>query len=346
MMSRFRRTLLALQLLTAAGAPVIAAGQTQAQGVEQYPAQATFPKEDRSAVSRHLAQARQIAGDDLWSEFRWRCLISPLDSGHVRGVQHDGIVPPTKIFDELYSIGQNAVSAYAINTSEGIILIDALNNPEEAEKILVPNLIALGLDPARIKYVIVTHGHGDHYGGAKYLQDTYGARVIASAADWDAIYDRASMPAVFRSLEPPRHDIVVEDGQNLTLGATKVRFHVTPGHTAGTLSLIFPVHDNGVKHMAGMMGGTGGGRDVALARTQIKSLERWQEITAQSEVDVLLTNHPAHMDATEKQVLLRYGATGGANPFIYGPEKYQRYMQTMSECSRVWLARAGEPSQD
>jgi metallo-beta-lactamase class B len=59
-------------------------------------------------------------------------------------------------------------------------VIDTLNNPEEARDILVPNMRALGLDPARIKYVVLTHGHGDHWGGAKYLQDTFGARVASA----------------------------------------------------------------------------------------------------------------------------------------------------------------------
>ena len=41
----------------------------------------------------------------------------------------------------------------------------------------------LGLDPATIKYAIVSHGHSDHSGGAKYLQDRYNARVLLSAID-------------------------------------------------------------------------------------------------------------------------------------------------------------------
>jgi metallo-beta-lactamase class B len=45
----------------------------------------------------------------------------------------------------------------------------------------------LGLDPAQIKYVIVSHGHSDHAAGAKYLQDIYKARVLLSAADWDLL---------------------------------------------------------------------------------------------------------------------------------------------------------------
>ena len=102
----------------------------------------------------------------------------------VMAIQHDGLVPATQVFDQLWSVGQNAVSAWVLKTSEGLIVIDALNSPAEARDILVPNIVAMGLDPADIKYVIITHGHGDHWGGAKYLQDTYGARVVLSDIDW------------------------------------------------------------------------------------------------------------------------------------------------------------------
>jgi metallo-beta-lactamase class B len=60
-------------------------------------------------VGRELAAARAIAGTDLEADFNWRCLISPMDKTLVFGVQHDGLVPATRVFDNLYAIGQNAV---------------------------------------------------------------------------------------------------------------------------------------------------------------------------------------------------------------------------------------------
>lgn len=313
------------------------------QGAAQpWPAQATFPQENQAAVARHLAQARRIAGADLEADFNWRCLISPLDKKIVAGVQHDGLVPATRVFDNLYSIGQNSVSAWAIDTTEGIIVIDALNNGDEARDILVPNMRELGLDPARIRYVLLTHGHGDHWGGAKYLQDTFGAKVATSERDWAMIESPGRGGGPFAHLVPPRRDRVLKDGDSVTLGKTTVRVYVTPGHTPGALSMIFPVFDHGRRHMAGLMGGTGGGQDAASAHAQIASLARWQGITRAAGVDVLVTNHPVHMAATEKEALIRYGATGGVNPFLYGVEKYQRYMGVMSACSRVQLARLGE----
>src|SRR5258706_2244571 len=95
--------------------------------------------------------------------------------------------PAVKAFDQFYYLGINTVSAWALNTSEGIILFDTLNNTEEAAQYIEGGLRHVGLDPARIKYIVLTHGHGDHFGGAKYLQQKYHARVLMSAIDWDII---------------------------------------------------------------------------------------------------------------------------------------------------------------
>ncbi|WDF74683.1 MBL fold metallo-hydrolase [Novosphingobium sp. KACC 22771] len=339
------RSIAMIATLCAGGAAVAQMPSPPPAGPAAYPAQAVYPKENREAVGRELAAARKIAGADLEAEFNWRCLISPLDRNLVMGVQHDGLVPATRVFDNLYSIGQNSVSAWAIDTPQGIIVIDALNSPDEARDILVPNMQKLGLDPKRIKYVIVTHGHGDHWGGAKFLQDTYGARIVASATDWAMMESPSRGGGPFASLVPPRHDIEARDGDSVTLGDYAVKTYITPGHTPGTLSLVFPVFDQGVRHNAGLMGGTGGGSTAPAARQQIASLARWQGITKAAGVDVLVTNHPVHMAATEKEALIRYGATGGANPFIYGVDKYQRYMGVMSACSRVQLARMGEAAE-
>lgn len=316
---------------------MIAAAATLLIGAD-YPAPTPYPKEDRAAVARHLERARRIAGDDLASAFAFRCIVSPRYRYLVEGVQANARTEPTRLFDNLYSVGQNMVAAFALTTSDGIILIDALNNAVEARDILLPNMRRVGLDPAQIRYVVVTHGHGDHYGGAKYLQDTFGARVIASEIDWKLILTpQTSGP--FAGLVPPRRDMTVADGETLTLGDTAVRFFVTPGHTPGTLSMLFPVKAAGRSHLAGLYGGTGGGATPDAIRAQIASLARWRTIAAKA--DVLITNHPAHLDAVVKEELLRYAAPGASNPFVLGRSRYQRYFSILDECSRAQLARLG-----
>jgi len=339
-MRNHRISLVALGLATIAFAGISIA-QDRPESPKDYPVWNAYPDENHDAVALHLSKARQIAGTDLTEDFYWRCMISPLDTTMVRGIQHPGLIPPTRIFDNFYSVGQNAVSSYVLETDEGLVVFDTLNNEAEAREIIVPNMVALGLDPGNIRYVILTHGHGDHWGGAKYLQDTYNARVVASAADWDLIEDRTARPGPWADMAAPKRDVVVKDGDVITLGNTSIQLYILPGHSPGALGAIFSVFDKGTKHMAALHGGSGGGRSVEFAQKHIKSVQRWIDLTKGAGVDVLITNHPAHNQSTEKQVLIHYAMPGDPNPFIIGADRHQRYWQVQEECARVWLARAG-----
>ena len=99
---------------------------------------------------------------------------------------------PFKIFDNLYYVGIDWVAAYVLETSEGLILIDSLYgkwiNP------MLANIAKLGLDPNDIKYVLVTHGHFDHHGGAAVVQQRYGAKVVMTEDDWLLAETEASHP--------------------------------------------------------------------------------------------------------------------------------------------------------
>jgi metallo-beta-lactamase class B len=238
---------------------------------------------------------------------------------------------PQKVFDNLYFVGMTEYSAWALTTSQGIILIDAIFDYSiEAE--VDEGLRTLGLNPADIKYVIVSHGHLDHAGGAKFLQDKYGARVLMGAADWDLL-DRQN-PSW-----KPKRDMVITDGQALTLGDTTVMLYLTPGHTEGTVSLIFPVRDGSARHTAVTWGGTsfnfGPIRERLMAYE--RSATRFSGLIAKANADVILSNHTAFDRTPIHLPTLRTRRAGERHPYVIGTEAVQRYVRSVGECAKAAL---------
>ncbi|WP_162792416.1 MBL fold metallo-hydrolase [Novosphingobium sp. P6W] len=198
-----------------------------------------------------MQQAEALAAKDLRPLYEVLCPAEVLHPPAVQVAERaTWYAPPGRAFDDLFYVGQQSVSAWALKTDDGLVLIDALFNYSVGPEI-VEGLKTLGLDPATIRYVVVSHGHADHYGGARYIQDTFGARIVASRKDWDVI------EAETGATDPkPRRDIVVDRMLDLRIGNTNLNIVETPGHTPGTLSMLFPVHDRGKRHEVALWGGT------------------------------------------------------------------------------------------
>ena len=149
--------------------------------------------------------------------------------------------PPFKVFDNLYWLGTRQHSSWALQTSAGIIIIDT-NFAWATEPEIIEGLTKLGLNPRDIKYVIISHAHGDHDQGAAELQKRFGAKVVMGAPTGNPHLQR---PATAAGGVPKRDIAVGPEGMKLTLGDTTVEIVATPGHTPGTLSYVFPVKDQG-----------------------------------------------------------------------------------------------------
>jgi metallo-beta-lactamase class B len=253
---------------------------------------------------------------------------------------------PAKVFDNLYYIGLGEVGSWAITTSDGIILIDTLNNTGEAKQYVEGGLRKLGLDPAQIKYIIVSHGHGDHYGGAKYLQDTYHAHVLLSPKDWALMASNYPLRNGKPTVQPPAHDIEVVDGQKLTLGDTTLTLYITPGHTPGTVSAIIPVKLHGEKHLLSFWGGTAfyGLATVADAERYENSLERFSGIVKAAGVEGVISNHPV-FDGTVGRIDAMTATPGMPNPFLVGPERTAQYYEVLGDCLHADHARIAVATQ-
>jgi metallo-beta-lactamase class B len=242
---------------------------------------------------------------------------------------------PVKVFDNLYYVGEKEYSAWAVTTSEGIIIVDAIYEYSVQDQI-VGGLKKLGLDPSMIKYVVVSHAHRDHAGGAWHLQERFGARVILSAADWEMLERTAG------GWPKPKRDMIATDGQRLSLGDTTLTFYLTPGHTPGTISTLIPVRDNGKPHLALLWGGTGFNFTVTPERPRdywfdayIKSAERIRDIVTKSGADVFLSNHPSWDGSVAKMAALTKRKQGDSHPYVIGNDSLRRQFTVAAECARA-----------
>ena len=305
----------------------------------------------------HVAAAKAAAGTDFAGVFDRICAEAvPRTPATPRGARAGGPprppgpppreawhAEPEQVFDNLYFLGQTEFSVWALKTSAGVILIDSIFDYSVDDEV-VGGMKKLGLDPATIRYVIVSHGHSDHSGGAKYIQDTFDAHVILAAPDWDLL-DRSNG-------SKPKRDMVAVDGQKLTLGDTTVTMYNTPGHTLGTLSAIFPVTDHGEKHVVATWGGTAfnwmaNSEPYYTAErperfwfeTYSASARRYKEITARAGADVLISNHTIFDGSKTKLPALARRKPGDPNPYVIGKDGVQRYLTVVDECAQAGLTR-------
>jgi metallo-beta-lactamase class B len=289
-------------------------------------------------VERHLAAARNAAGSDLQALLVLGKSADPAFKAPTPDLEKLIALPappPGKAFDNLYFVGGKWVSAWALTTSDGIILFDAMNNEDDAERTVERGLKTVGLDPSKVKTIIVTHGHGDHYGGASYFSRKYGSRVVLSETDWTMMETKLEFDHPLWG-RPPKRDISVVDGDKVTLGDTTIEILITPGHTMGTISPIFDVRSGSEKHRALLWGGTAFnfGRRPERLQAYLDATARTREVAKQQGVDVFISNHSSYDGSIEKLAAV---TIGGSNPFVLGASTVDRALTVMNECAQATL---------
>ena len=307
------------------------------------------------SVASHTAAAKKAAGSDFAAVFDRLCAppapVAPAAASASAPApagpppREAWYAPPAKVFDNLYFVGEKEYTAWAVVTSDGIIVIDPIfDYSVEAE--VVDGLKMLGQDPSRIRYVLVSHAHRDHVGGARLLQDRFKARVAMSAADWDLL---AGDPGRYPK---PTRDMVLADGQRLTLGDTTLTVHATPGHTLGTLSTIIPVRDGNRRHVAALWGGTNfnwttnPGRYITPERPSrfwfdqyLASARKFRGVARNAGADVILSNHSSYDGSKTKIPALGKRRAGEPHPYVVGADAVARYLTVAEECAQAGRAR-------
>ena len=305
--------------------------------------------QDANTIDGHLRAAKNAAEFDYTGTLARTCILPQTGPGRdvapgPAPARSTWFTEPGRVFDNLYFVGTKVHSSWALTTSEGIILIDTLYEYASDEAI-VGGMRKLGLDPANVKYVIISHAHGDHVGGAKLMQDRFHPRIVMGAPDWDSIEQSKNQYPNGK----PKRDIVAADGQKITLGDTSVTLVLTPGHTPGTVSLIFQVKDGGKPLTVAYSGGTAFNfvNDVPHFDIYINSQRKMAEAAARANATIVMSNHSEFDNAVTKIKLIAARKAGEPHPFEVGREAVARYFKVMEECAQVarlkLMAAPGKP---
>ena len=241
---------------------------------------------------------------------------------------------PYKVFDTLYFVGTKIHSAWALTTSQGIIVIDTLFG-YASEPEIVEGLTKLGLNPRDIKYVLISHAHGDHDQGAALLQSRSGAKVVMGAADWESTLQR---PATAAGGVPKRDIVVGPEGQKITLGETTVDVIATPGHTPGTLSFLFPVKDGSRTLTVAYSGGTAFNfpRQAQAFAVYRDSQKKMAEVARAAGATILMSNHTEFDRAYDRVRIAQLPrATGEKHPYETDTATVQRYFEMTGNCAEA-----------
>jgi metallo-beta-lactamase class B len=233
-------------------------------------------------------------------------------------------IAPIKLFDNFYFVGTTAVGSFVIDTDDGLVMLDTGIGDSDAAQ-MVADMKKLGLDPSKIKLIFISHEHFDHYGGLQYLKKNVcpSAKVAMSLIGWNML-QTVPLEGGYINPRPQSVDIYLTDGMKIRVGNTTFHIVATPGHSAGCISFIIPVTDNGQAHMAGIMGGTAVWGTQLETRLYKASIEYFKAFAAAAKCDVGLGVHSLEPDFAA----LRVRKSGEPHPLVIGTAKFDTvYLQ-------------------
>jgi metallo-beta-lactamase class B len=249
---------------------------------------------------------------------------------------------PFHIVGPIYFVGNKYVSTFLIDTGEGLILIDP--GFKETQYLVFDSIRACGFDPHDIKNIFLSHGHVDHIGGTKYLQEYSHAEVWLGQGDAFFFTERPDL--IIDESHVPRFTIqhFYDYSQMFHMGNIDIEFVHTPGHTPGVTTFIFHMKVDGQDVTAAMHGGLGlnGLTEPELKENRLplslqKEYIRGLNEMIKRKVDIVLPSHNHNYD-----MLGRYDAKPGDETVFYDKDGWRNMLQGMLEKAKTVIPEAFE----
>lgn len=233
-----------------------------------------------------------------------------------------------QIFDDLLVVAQKETACYVWKTAEGLVVIDGIWPDERVYDALLAAIREAGWEKEPITKFLMTHGHIDHVGCGKWLVEYHRAKTYLSQTDDELRLSASGEEGRSDCWKDFAIDCCIRDGDRIDCGDKSVQVLATPGHTAGCMSFIFPVHENGEKHMACLFGGaTPPWGDEDGKKQQKASILAFMKAAAENHCDVALTNHTAFDMGLERISYSRARLSYLPNVYILGEEGVQRFCE-------------------
>lgn len=252
-------------------------------------------------------------------------------------------IKPFKIGEGLYYVGAYDLTSYLLVSKAGLIVLDG--GDQVVGRQVVANIRALGFDPSQVKILLNTHQHFDHAAGlAEIKRAAPGAKLYASAADGPVIAAGGKgdpfLKGAAYEYEPVKPDVVLKDGQKVSLGTWTLTAHITGGHTAGCTTWTFPVEVAGKVRQALVHCSSSVLAGYKLGKTETypgitaayeKSFATWKALPC----EVFLASHGGFFGMNEKRKLLD---AGKADAFV-DPEGCKTFYANSEAAFRAELKR-------
>ncbi len=211
--------------------------------------------------------------------------------------------PPHKIIGNIYYVGTRTLSSFLITTPDGHILINSTY--ERNVPTIQESIAKLGFKFTDVRILLGTHAHGDHQEGDALTKKLTGAKVMVMAED---------VPAL-EGIKPggKAHPIdrTLHDGDEVSLGGTRLVAHLTPGHTRGCTTWTMRASEGGKTFNVVFACSY---RSPATITPDIESeFNRTFKLIRALPCDVPLGDHPAQYNMAAKYARMKPGAP---NPFI------------------------------